>query len=501
VLNIFFIFVQNKQLSIAKKLASETAAYSTSSILAKFINYLFGLFIVRYISAEEYGVYSKLYAYAGFLLVFLTHGMETTFFRFLHKEGYEEKAFSTAFFSVLSAAISFVFLVFILIHPIQNFVEEPARLIKIFVFIMVFDVFSALPYASLRAQNKPLKFAFYKILNICLFIFINFILFIVLPYFNISIQISKVENIFISNLVASVLTFVLLLFQVQKVTFSFDKVIYKKMLVYGLPIMLVGLAGMTNEMLDRAMMTKLLPYDSITNKIHLGIYSFNYKFAMPISMFLQAYRFAAEPIFFKEAASKNNKEMYAQMMKFYLICACFIFLAIITMMPVFKSFFIWYTPTAKVLFQGLHIVPILLFANMCLGIYFNLSTWYKVTDRTYFGAIISIIGASVTIVLNILLVPNIGYVGAAWATLACYVVMVVIGFLLERKYFPVPYPFKRMLIYLGLTAFLFLLYNQVIEKQIPNLIIQILVSILSVTLFVSAVYFIEKKQAKSNIQI
>ncbi|QQR99113.1 MAG: polysaccharide biosynthesis C-terminal domain-containing protein [Sphingobacteriales bacterium] len=486
-------------MGLAKKLASETAAYSVSSILARFINYLFGLFIIRYISAEEYGVYSKLYAYAGFLLVFLTHGMETTFFRFLHKEDSKNNAFFTAFSSVIGCTLLFVLFVFLGISPIQNFVEESAQLIKIFAFIMVFDVFCALPYASLRAQNRPLKFAFFKILNILLFIFSNIIFFIVLPYLNIKLNIPKVEYIFISNLIASVLTFIILLFQIPKLSISFDTQLYKKMLIYGLPVMLVGLAGMTNEMLDRAMMTKLLPYDTITNKIHLGIYSFNYKFAMPITMFLQAYRFAAEPIFFKEASSENNRDMYAQMMKFYIICACFIFLAIITLMPLFKAFFIWYTPTAQVLFQGLFIVPILLLANMCLGVYFNLSTWYKVTDRTYFGAIISVIGASVTVVLNIILVPKIGYVGSAWSTLACYVVMLLVGYVLERKYFPIPYAYKRIGLYLSITMLIFVIYKMVIEQHIPNLFFQVLLSVFILGTYSGIVYKVEKNKTITNI--
>lgn len=482
-------------MSFAKKLASETAAYSISSILARFINYLFGLFIIKFITPEEYGVYSKLYAYAGFLLVFLTHGMETTFFRFLNKESSKEKAFSTAFFSVFGLVIVFLCLVFIAIQPIVFFVEEPPRLIKIFAFIMVFDVLCALPYASLRAQNKPYKFAFYKIVNILLFIFINILFFVVLSFFKFNFNISNVEKILIANLSASVFSFIILFFQIPKLLFSFDKNLYKKMLVYGLPIMLVGLAGMINEMLDRAMMTKLLPYDTITNKIQLGIYSFNYKFAMPISMFLQAYRFAAEPIFFKEANSKTNKIMYAQMMKFYIICACFIVLAIITMMPIFKSFFIWYTPSAKILFQGLHIVPILLLANLCLGIYFNLSTWYKITDKTYFGAIISIVGALVTIVLNLILVPKIGYLGAAWSTLACYFSMLLIGFLLERKHFPVPYDFKTICFYLLLTFGLLGVYRLFIEQTITTLFIQALVALVLTGSFVGIVYRIEKRRS------
>ncbi len=481
-------------MSIAKKLASETAAYSLSSILAKAINYLFGLFIVKYISTEEYGIYSKLYAYAGFLLVFLTHGMETTFFRFLHKQGYKDKAYSVAFTSITNAVIFFIALIFIFITPIGNFVEESHRLIKIFAFIMVFDVLCALPFASLRAQNRPFKFAFYKILNIGIFIFFNGLLFIGLPALDIDFGISKVENIFIANLTASVITFILLAFQTEKFKFTYDAKLHKELWIYGFPIMLVGIAGMTNEMLDRAMLTKLLPYDAATNNIQLAIYSFNYKFAMPISMFLQAYRFAAEPIFFKEASQANNRNMYAEMMKFYIICACFIFLGIMLLMPAFQSFFIWYTPNAKVLFEGVFMVPILLLANLCLGIYFNISTWYKITDKTHFGAIISGIGAVITIVLNLILVPAWGYAGAAWATLFVYIIMVVIGFALERKYFPIPYQYGRIGFYLFISLALFAIYTYFIANNIESLPIKSAIALLILGIYVILVYKTEKRK-------
>jgi len=481
-------------LSIARKLASETAAYSISSILAKAINYLFGLFIVKYISTEEYGVYSKLYAYAGFLLVFLTHGMETTFFRFLHKKGYKDKAYSVAFTSVFNAVLFFIVAIFLFITPIANFVEEAPRLIRIFAFIMVFDVLCALPFASLRAQNRPLKFAFYKILNIGVFILFNAVLFIVFPALNIHIGVSKVENIFIANLAASVLTFILLTFQTEKFRFIYDAQLHKELWIYGFPIMLVGIAGMTNEMLDRAMMTKLLPYDTATNNVQLAIYSFNYKFAMPISMFLQAYRFAAEPIFFKEASQANDRNMYAEMMKFYIICACFIFLGILLFMPVFQTFFEWYTPNAKVLFEGVFMVPILLLANLCLGVYFNISTWYKITDKTHYGAIISGIGAIATVILNLILVPAWGYAGAAWSTLFCYIIMVVIGFALERKYFPIPYQFKRIGFYFLITFGLFVGYKYLIADNFDSLTIKGIIALFILSIFVGVVYITEKRK-------
>ncbi|MBK6273782.1 MAG: polysaccharide biosynthesis C-terminal domain-containing protein [Saprospirales bacterium] len=266
------------------------------------------------------------------------------------------------------------------------------------------------------------------------------------------------------------------------------------MLWYAMPIMLVGFAGMINEVLDRIIMTRLLPGSLLENKIQLGIYGFNYKFAMIISMFLQAYRFAAEPLFFKNAEKEDNKQMLAKTMKFYTISVCFIFLTITLFMPLIQFSFSKYSPSSATYFEGVGIVPILLMANIFLGIYFNISTWYKITDKTYVGAFISIVGAVVTIVMNIILVPKIGYFGGAWATLACYATMLIIGYITEQKYYPIPYDYKRILFYLAIAVgFYFVLQYLILPMQF-SLFINTIIAFCFLLLYVFVAYFLEKKK-------
>lgn len=481
-------------MSITKKLATDTVAYGVSSILARIINFLFGFLIIKFISPAEFGTYTNFYAYAGFILVVLTHGMETAYFRFVNKEESKETAFSTAFYSILFVVILFVLITYLFQKPIAAYVKEPTFYLQLFVWMMAFDTLAAIPFASLRKQGRPMVFAGLKILNILFFILLNILFFIILPKLNLTLNVTSVSYIFIANLVASILTFIILLFQFRQLKFSIDFSIYKKMLWYAMPIMLVGFAGMINEVLDRIIMTRLLPGSLLENKIQLGIYGFNYKFAMIISMFLQAYRFAAEPLFFKNAEKEDNKEMLAKTMKFYTISVCFIFLTITLFMPLIQFSFSKYSPSSATYFEGVGIVPILLMANIFLGIYFNISTWYKITDKTYVGAFISIVGAAVTIVMNIVLVPKIGYFGGAWATLACYATMLIIGYITEQKYYPIPYDYKRILFYLAIAVgFYFVLQYLILPMQF-SLFINTIIAFCFLLLYVFVAYFLEKKK-------
>jgi O-antigen/teichoic acid export membrane protein len=405
-------------LSTVKKLASDTAAYGVSSILARLINFLFGFLIIKYISQAEFGTFTNFYAYAGFILVLLTHGMETAFFRFVNKEESKEKAFSTAFYSILSVVLLFVAVGYVFQQPIADYVKEPTLYVKFFIWMMAFDTLAAIPFASLRKQGKPVAFAVLKVMNILLFIVLNILFFMVLPSFGYQLPFTKVSSIFIANIIASIITFLFLLKQFNQLEFSLDAALYKQMLKYSMPIMLVGFAGMINEVLDRIIMTRLLPYDDITNKEQLGIYGFNYKFAMLVAMFLQAYRFAAEPLFFRHAEKSDSKSILALTMKYYTICVCIIFLSIVLFLPLIQYVFILYSPKSAAYFVGADIIPILLMANIFLGIYFNISTWYKITDKTYIGALIAVVGAVITIVMNVILVPKFGYFGAAWGNLS-----------------------------------------------------------------------------------
>lgn len=481
-------------MSTVKKLATDTAAYGVSSILARLINFLFGFLIIKYISQAEFGTFTNFYAYAGFILVVLTHGMETAFFRFVNKEESKENAFSTAFYSIFFVVLIFILLGYIFQQAIADYVKEPTLYVKFFIWMMAFDTLAAIPFASLRKQGRPIAFAALKIFNILLFIVFNIVFFMILPRLNYTLSFSKVSYIFIANIFASVITFLFLLKQLQQLRFSLDTALYKKMLWYAMPIMLVGFAGMINEVLDRIIMTRLLPYSDLVNKEQLGIYGFNYKFAMLVTMFLQAYRFAAEPLFFKHAEKSDSKTILATTMKYYTISVCVIFLSIVLFLPLIQHLFILYSPKSEAYFVGADIIPILLMANICLGIYFNISTWYKITDKTYVGAIISIVGAVITIVMNVILVPKIGYFGAAWATLACYVSMVIIGYVTEQKYYPIPYDYKRILFYLFFALALYLVLKYTIFPIELSLLLNTVIGFIFLSFYLFTAYFLEKKK-------
>ena len=481
-------------MSTVKKLASDTAAYGVSSILARLINFLFGFLIIKYISQAEFGTFTNFYAYAGFILVLLTHGMETAFFRFVNKEESKEKAFSTAFYSILSVVLLFVAVGYVFQQPIADYVKEPTLYVKFFIWMMAFDTLAAIPFASLRKQGKPVAFAVLKVMNILLFIVLNILFFMVLPSFGYQLPFTKVSSIFIANIIASIITFLFLLKQFNQLEFSLDAALYKQMLKYSMPIMLVGFAGMINEVLDRIIMTRLLPYDDITNKEQLGIYGFNYKFAMLVAMFLQAYRFAAEPLFFRHAEKSDSKSILASTMKYYTICVCIIFLSIVLFLPLIQYVFILYSPKSAAYFVGADIIPILLMANIFLGIYFNISTWYKITDKTYIGALIAVVGAVITIVMNVILVPKFGYFGAAWATLACYTTMVILGYITEQKYYPIPYDYKRILFYLFFAVVLFVVLKYVILPMQFSLLVNTIFAFVLLSFYVFSAYFLEKKK-------
>ncbi|MEZ5053384.1 MAG: oligosaccharide flippase family protein [Chitinophagales bacterium] len=481
-------------MSIIKRLAGDTAAYGVSSILARLINFLFGFLIIRYITPAEFGTFTNFYAYAGFILVVLTHGMETAYFRFVNKAESAENAFSTSFFSIALVVSLFVLMCYIFQQPIAAYVKEPTLYVQFFAWMMAFDALSAIPFASLRKQGRPILFAVLKVCNILFFIVFNVLFFIVFPLFKIEIPFTKVSYIFIANIIASVCTFILLLQQFKQLQFNLNTTLYKQMLVYAMPIMLVGFAGMINEVLDRIIMIRLLTGSDVENKIQLGIYGFNYKFAMLVSMFLQAYRYAAEPLFFKHAEKSDSKQVLASTMKYYMISVCLLFLSIVLFLPLIQALFILYSPNSATYFVGADIIPILLLANICLGIYFNISTWYKITDKTYIGAIIAIIGAVITIVSNVLLVPKMGYHGAAWATLICYVSMVIMGYITEQKYYPINYEYKKILFYIGFAVALYLVLKLGILPMQFSLFINTLIAMLMLSSYGLFAYFLERNK-------
>lgn len=498
-------------MSLLKKLASDTAAYGISSILARFINYIFSFIIVKAISTAEYGDFTKFYAYAGFILVVLTHGMETAFFRFKSKGGDNPKAFATGFTSMAALSAIFVVVCYIFLEPIAFYtkVADHPEYVLLLAWIMAFDALSALPFASLRANNQAIKFAVVRIINIVIYIFFMMLFLFWLPkaygsalennavwtkYYNPN---NGVTYVFIANLIASVATFFLLIKETFQLKFGFDYDLYKKMLPYALPITLVGFAGMINEMLSRVMMEYLLPYDDLTNKEMLGVFGFNYKFAMLITLFLQAYRYAAEPFFFANAEHSDAKGIYAKSMHYFVVAACFIFLFVICSVPFLEHALINYDPKYAEYFKGKSVIPILLASNILLGIYFNLSTWYKVTDKTHIGAIIAVFGAIVTFLLNWTMIPLWGYTGAALSTLFCYLSMVIAGYVAERKFYPIPYDIRTIIFYIILTTVLWKVFD-ISNALFDHIWATNGLSVIILSIYLSVTYIRESRKMRLN---
>lgn len=479
-----------------KKLASQTAIYGVSSIVGRFLNYLLFPIYTRVFDRAEYGVVSEFYSYVGFLTVLLTFGMETGYFRFSKTED-ENKTYSTIL--IFLSIVSFLFGVsaFLAAPKLGEVLHYKDHLEYFgwFGLILAFDTIGAIPFARLRNENRPIYFSAIKISEICINIGLNvFFLIICRNAYNADSNsfFGKLYNpslgvgyIFIINLAASAVKLFLLTPQLRGIVYGFDPVIFRKILNYSVPMVIIGLAGVTNEMIDRAMLPHLLPGTIEENRAQTGIYGGCYKMSILMSLFIQAFRFAAEPFFFAHAAKDGSRKTIADVMTWFVIFCCFIFLIVTMYMDVFAQLL------GEKFRVGLPIVPILLLANLFLGVYVNLSVWYKLTDRTMTGAYVSIGGAIITIILNILWIPTMGYMGSAWATLVCYALMAIVSFALGQKYYPVPYESLKVFSYIALVVILYLIFSHATEGL--SHAVRYLSATFFILLFSAFVYIIDGK--------
>ncbi len=455
-----------------RKLASQTAIYGVSSIVGRFLNYLLVPIYTYSFNTAEYGVVSEFYSYTGFLSTLLVFGFETGFFRFSQEETQKEKVYSTALNFVLAANILFVVLIAIFIQPVSSALlyANHHEYFYWFALILAFDSVASIPFARLRSENKALRFACIKFVEIGITVLLN-LFFIVyckraheadaFSFFGkLYVPEIGVGYIFISNLIASGVKLLLLAPQLNGIAGGINQALLKKMFAYSLPMVVIGFAGIINEMLDRAVLKFLLPFDPKTNMQHLGIYGACYKLSVLMTLFIQAFRYAAEPFFFSLAKEKNSTKVYADVMKYFVIICVTIFLLVTLYIDVFKYFI------GKDFRQGLPIVPVLLMANLFLGVYVNLSIWYKLTDKTLMGAYVSLGGALLTIVLNVVFVPVYGYTASAWATLVCYAGMAWVSYLLGQKYYPVEYDLKSFFKYF-LLALIFYFTHKFANAHLP----------------------------------
>lgn len=445
-----------------RQLISQTAIYGLSSIVGRFLNYLLVPLYTYTFSTGEYGVVSEFYAYAGFFAVLLAFGLETGYFRFRQKQEYDgDGVYTSALGFLVIANLLFIAAIALYKTPLAallRYPEHPEYLLW-FAAILALDAVTALPFARLRAENRAWRFAGIKMAEIFLTIGLNLFFLLLCPklvtwwpdspvaqYYDPALGIGY---IFLSNLAASAFKLLLLLPQFRNIRLHLDPRILGPMLRYSLPMIIIGFAGMVNEMLDRAILKFMLPYELATNLKMLGIYGACYKLSILMTLFVQAFRYAGEPFFFAYAGRADAKRAYAVVMHYFVIAGMFIFLLVTLYIDLFKYFI------GEEFRAGLPVVPILLLANLFLGIYVNLSIWYKLTDRTGMGAWVSLAGAALTAGLNYWWIPRWGYMGSAWATLACYFFMVCLSWLLGRRYYPVAYPLGKISAYIGLGVGLY----------------------------------------------
>lgn len=446
-----------------KKLAGQTAIYGLPSIVLRIVGYFLTPLYTRVLDEGNYGAVVYMYSLVAFFNVILTYGLETAFFRFISGASDRTKVYTSALCSLIFSSLFFLFLVVNFSQSIAELIDyqDHKEWIYYFGLILSLDALSALPFARLRSENKAARFALVKSVNILVNVAFNLLFLLVLPAiahtsssnpFGFLVRLfysdqSKISYIFISNLIASTITIFMLRKEMRIDLKMFDIQILKKLLRYGIPLLFEGLAGIANETLDRVLLRHMLP-ENIAS-IQLGIYGANYKVAILITLFIQAYKYAAEPFFFSQSTNKDAKKTYSLMMTYFVLVISFLFLA--TMLYLDLVMYL----IGKPFRSGQDVVPILMLANIFLGIYVNLSIWYKLTNQTLFGMLLSFAGALITIILNVLLIPKMGYMGSGWATFACYFVMMVLSYYFGQRYYPVRYNLRKIGLYLGLALVLY----------------------------------------------
>ncbi len=486
-----------------KKLAGQTAIYGLPSIVARLLNYLLVPLHTDTFVPERFGVITEMYSYVAFLVVLLTYGMETAYFRFQTKDqhlGTKTSVFSTVILSLFTSTTAFILFASVFSQELATYIKYPdnAEYVIWFAFIVGLDAISSISLAKLRIENKSLRFALINILTIVVFVGLNFFwLWYCLPEYEsgnrnwvVSTFYSPnigIGYVFLANLFASALKFILLSPALFKLRFSINWTLLKDMLKYSTPLLIGSLAIIVNETADKIMLKWLLLDDlgpkGATEQV--GIYGACYKLSIIISLFIQAFRYAAEPFFFSQEKERDSKEVYAHILKYFVIVLSIIFLGVMLYIDVFKYFI----PNEDY-WIGLKVVPILLMANIFLGIFYNLSIWYKLSEKTSYGALISSIGAVITITINYLFISKMGYMASAWATFICYGSMVVISYLIGQRHYKINYPIGRIAVYLGTVVCLYLLASYI--NQDSSQLIMYLINTGLLLTYIALVFVLEK---------
>lgn len=450
-----------------KKLAGHTLWYGVPKIFSRFLNYGLTLLAFRVFDAATTSDLTQVYAVMPFLNVLFTYGMETSFFRFAQTSD-RKTLYNTLNISMIGTSLLFAAILFIFKQPVTDFLElnNHPYYVTWMIGIVFFDTLMVIPLSKLRIEERPAKYALINMASILINVVIVFFFVFVAkkahdndPASFLGVLYNPDINVgyfILGNLIASALTLLLLYKEFSIIRFVFDKKLWKDVLNYSYPLIIVGFGGMINEMLSRVIYKKVAGGTPYEQDRELGIFGANYKLAVLITIFIQVFKLAAEPFFFNQSGRDDARKIYARVMKFFIIACCFMFLLI----ALFLDF--WQLLIAskfKEYAEGIYTVPVLAMASVFLGIYYNLSIWYKLTNKNMTGAYITLAGAVITILLNIWWIPIFGYTGAAWATFICYTFMMVISYVQGQKYYPIPYAKKKLLAYLSISVILYILHE------------------------------------------
>ncbi len=454
-------------MSSIKKLAGETIWYGGSTIAAKLINYLLTPFLTYTLANKsDYGKIGLIYSLIPIFTSIFTYGFETAYFRFSGKKEGNTKLYSTAFLSLFFSTILFTFILWINKAALASIIglEAFPTVIKLMILVIATDTLSVIPFARLRQEGRPKKFAAAKVLGVVVNIFLTWFFVGYCPAHYTAAStgwlgklydptVNPITYVVFANLAQSFVTLLFLSKDILQIRFSFDSALWKQMMIYSLPLVLVGMGGMINETMDRLMLSWWLPGTKIFREEQVGVYNACYKLSIFITLFIQAFKMGAEPFFFKQAEGGNPQRVYARVMKLFVMIISVMFLAVSLFIPVWKYFI------GPKYWEGLRIVPILLMANIFLGIYYNLSTWYKLSNKTIYGAWVTLLGTTCTIVINYIFIPKYGFIACAWATLICYGTMMVTSFIWGQKYYLIPYAWKKLVAYIVIVVVLFFIHK------------------------------------------
>jgi O-antigen/teichoic acid export membrane protein len=488
-------------LSLLKKLAGETVIYGVSNVVSRLINFLLVPYYTRVlVNTADYGVVNVMYGYVGLLLVIMTYRMETGFFRFGAKKENRDKVFSTSMISLMTTTPIFVTLLIIFSQDVANLIQYPdsPRYVIWFALIIGMDALTRVPLAKLRLDSRPKMFLAVQLTNIFVNVGANIFFITLCPILleNGHEWVNRIYNpdrlvdyVFISNLLASAVMLLMLLPSFLTIKREFDKNLFKRIFWYVLPLIPVGIAAIINETLDKPLLEWLLPGTKEENLAQVGIYAANYKLAALMTIITQGFNYAAEPFFFRNKERSDTRKLYGRVGQAFALLGSLAFLGImlfvdVALMVLGDS----YTQT------GSEIIPIILMANLFLGLYYNFAIWYKLSDRTIMGMYIALVGAGITLGMNFLLIPHFGYIASAWATFACYAVMSTLAYILGQKYYPIDYPIKRMAIYILMALacyFVHIWLNANVE--LPNGWNHV-VSVFILLTYIAVIYWMERDQ-------